>query len=88
MFSNTCFKQSKSLSFLLSKPKIQNPISEKYGLFPYQCKYFRCNLCASYIQECLSFETSKGYNWKVISGHANCHSMLMKNVMNRDFKSE
>ena len=87
MFSNTCFKQSKSLSSLLSKPKIQNPISEKYGLFPYRCKYFRRNLCVSYIQECLSFETSKGYNWKVW-GHANCHGMLMKNFMNRDFKSE
>ena len=87
MFSNTCFKQSKSLSSLLSKPKIQNPISEKYGLFPYRCKYFRRNLCVSYIQECLNFETSKGYNWKVW-GHANCHGMLMKNFMNRDFKSE
>ena len=87
MFSNTCFKQSKSLSSLLSKPKIQNPISEKYGLFPYRCKYFRRNLCVSYIQECLSFETSKGYNWKVWV-HANCHGMLMKNFMNRDFKSE
>ena len=87
MFSNTCFKQSKSLSSLLSKPKIQNPISEKYGLFPYRCKYFSRNLCVSYIQECLSFETSKGYNWKVW-GHANCHGMLMKNFMNRDFKSE
>ena len=53
---------------LLSKPKVQNCISEKYGLCRYEGKDSRCNSCASYIQECSSFITSSGYNWKII-----CH---------------
>ena len=43
-------KQPKNLLHLLSKPKVQTCISEKYGLYRYECKDSRCNLCASYIQ--------------------------------------
>ena len=67
-------KQPKNLLSFLSKPNVQNSISEKYGLDRYQCKDSRCNLCASYIQECLSFITSNDYNWK-IRCHINCHSI-------------
>ena len=41
-------KQPKNLLCLLSKPKIQNCISEKYGLHRYECKDSRCNLCGSF----------------------------------------
>ena len=50
----------------MSKPKVQTDISEKYGLYRYECKDSGCNLCASYIQECSSFITSNGYNWKIL----------------------
>ena len=66
-------KQPKNLLRLLNKPKVQNCISEKYGLYRYECKDSRCNLCASYIQECSNFITSNGYNWK-IRCQINCHS--------------
>ena len=67
-------KQPKNLVRLLNKPKVENCISEKYGLYRYECKDSRCNLYASYIQECSSFVTSNGYNWK-IRRHINCHSI-------------
>ena len=57
----------------MSKPKVQTDISEKYGLYRYECKDSRCNLCALYIQECSSFITSNGHNWKVRC-HVSCHS--------------
>ena len=41
-------KQPKNLLRLLNKPKVQNCISEKYGLYCYECKDSRCNLCASH----------------------------------------
>ena len=66
-------KQPKNLLRLLSKPKVQTCISEKYGLYRYEYKDFRCNLCAPYIHECSSFITSNGNNWK-IRCHVNCHS--------------
>ena len=66
-------KQPKNLLCLLSKPKVQNCISKKYGLYRYEYKDSHCNLCASYIQECSSFITSNGYNWK-IRCHINFHS--------------
>ena len=59
-------KQPKNLLRLFSKPKIQTCISEQYGLYCYECKEPRCNSCASYIQECSSFITSNGYNWKIL----------------------
>ena len=62
-------KQPKNLLRLLNRPKVQNCISEKHGLYRYECKDSRCNLCASYIQEC----SENGYNWK-IRCHINCHS--------------
>ena len=65
-------KQPKNLC-LLSKPKVQTYISEKYGLYRNECKDSCCNFCASYIQESSSFITSNGYNWK-IRCHINCHS--------------
>ena len=58
----------------MSKPKVQNCISKKYGLYRYELKYSCCNLCARYIQKCPSFITSNGYNWK-IRCHINCHSI-------------
>ena len=67
-------KQPKNLLRLLNKAKVQNCISKKYGLYRYECKDSRCNLCASYIQECSSFIASKRYNWK-IRCHINCHSI-------------
>ena len=45
-------KQPKNLLRLLSKPKVQNCIFGKYGLYRYECKDSRCHLCALYIQEC------------------------------------
>ena len=66
-------KQPKNLLCLLSKPKVQTYISEKYGLYRNECKDSCCNFCASYIQESSSFITSNGYNWK-ITCHINCHS--------------
>ena len=66
-------KQPKNLLLFLSKLKSQNCISEKYGLYRYECKDSHCNLCASWKQECSSFITSNGYNWK-IRCHINCHS--------------
>ena len=42
-------KKPKNLSHLLSKQKVQNCISKKYGLYRYECKDCRCNLCVSYI---------------------------------------
>ena len=63
----------KRLLLLFSKPKVQNCISKKYGLYRYECKDSRCNLWASYIQECPSFITSNGYKLK-IKCHINCHS--------------
>ena len=51
-------KQPKNLLRLLSKPKVQYCISKNYGLYRCECKDSRCNLCASYIQECSSFITS------------------------------
>ena len=45
--------------WLLRKPKVQNCISEKYGLYRYEYKDSSCNLGASYIQQCSSFITSK-----------------------------
>ena len=65
-------KQPKNLLRLSSKPNVQTCISEKYGLYRYECKDSRCNLCASCIQECSSFKTSNGYNWK-IRWHINCN---------------
>ena len=62
-------KQPKNLLRLLKRLKVQNCISEKHGLYRYECKDSRCNLCASYIQEC----SKNGYNWK-IRCHINCHS--------------
>ena len=67
-------KQLKNLLHLLGKPKVQNRISKKYGLYRYECKDSRRNLCASYIQECSSLITSNGYIWK-IRCHINCHSI-------------
>ena len=55
-------KQPKNLFRSLSKPKVQNCISKKYGLYRYECKDSRCNLRASYKQEYSSFITSNGYN--------------------------
>ena len=66
-------KQPKNLLRLLNRPKVQNCISEKHGLYRYDCKDSRCNLCASYIQERSNFVTSNGHNWK-IRYHINCHS--------------
>ena len=66
-------KQPKSLLHLLNRPKVQNCIFEKHGLYCYECKDSRYNLCASYIQECSNFITSNGYNWK-IRCNINCHS--------------
>ena len=43
-------------------------------MYRYECKDSRCNLSASYIEECSSFITSNGYNWK-IRCHINCHSI-------------
>ena len=43
-------------------------------LYRYECNDSRCNLCASYIQECSSFITSNRYNWK-IRCRINCHSI-------------
>ena len=48
-------KQPKNLLRLLRKPKVQTCISEKYGLYHYECKDSCCNLCILYIQECSSF---------------------------------
>ena len=48
-------KQPKNLLRLLRKPKVQTCISEKYGLYRYECKDSCCNLCILYIQECSSF---------------------------------
>ena len=59
---------------MLRKPTVQNCISENHGLYCYECKDSRCNLCASYIQQCSSFRTSSGYNWR-IKCHINCHSI-------------
>ena len=58
-------KQPKNLLCLLSQPKVQNCISEKHGLYRYECKDSRYSLYESYIQECSSFITSNGYNWKI-----------------------
>ena len=44
-------KQLKNLLSLLSKPKAQNCISEKYDMYGYKCKDSCCNLSASHIQE-------------------------------------
>ena len=66
-------KQPKNLLRLLCKPKVQTCISEKYGLYRYECKDSRCSLCASYIQECSNFITSNGCNRK-IRCHIYCHS--------------
>ena len=60
---------------LFSKPKVQNYISEKYGLYRYECKDAHWNLCTLYKQECSSFITSNGDNWK-IRCHINCHSII------------
>ena len=67
-------KQSKVLIHLLSKPKAQNCICEKYGLDRYEGKDSRFNLCASYILECSSFITSNGYNCKIIY-HVNSNNI-------------
>ena len=66
-------KQPRNLLGLLSKPKVENFISEKYGLYRYECKNSRCNLCALYIQKCSRFITWNGCNWK-IRFDINCHS--------------
>ena len=66
-------KQPKNLLRLLKRLKVQNCISEKHGLYRYECKDSCCNLCASYIHKCSYFITSNGYNWKIRS-HINCHS--------------
>ena len=66
-------KQLKNLLRLLSKAKVRSCISEKYGLYRYECTNSRCNLCTSYIQECSSFITLNGYSWK-IRCRINCHS--------------
>ena len=66
-------KQPKNLLRLLNRPKVQNCISEKHGLYRYECKDPRCNFCASSIQECSNFITSNGYNWK-IRCPSNCYS--------------
>ena len=42
-------------SFFYSNYSLYIYISQKYGLYCYECKDSRCNLCASYIQECASF---------------------------------
>ena len=47
---------------------------EKYGLYCYECKDSCRNLCASYIQECSSFITTNGYNWKTRC-HINCNNI-------------
>ena len=40
-------EQPKNLLRLLIKPEVQNCISKRYGLYRYECKDTRCNLCAS-----------------------------------------
>ena len=60
-------KQPKNLLRLFSKPKVQNCIYKKYGLYRY-------NLCTSYAQEYSSFITSNGLDWK-IRCHINCKSI-------------
>ena len=67
-------KQPKDLLRLFSKLNVQNRISKKYGLYCYEVKYSRYYFSESYIQECSSFITSNGYNWK-IRCHVNCHSI-------------
>ena len=68
------FNKCKVISCLLSKPKVRNCISEKHGLYRYECKDSCCNLWASYIQECSSLIPLNGYNWK-IRCHVYCHSI-------------
>ena len=58
-------KQPKNLLRLFSKPKVQNCIYKKYGLFRYN---------SLYTQECSSFITSNGHNWK-IRCHISCKSI-------------
>ena len=72
---------------MLSKLKVQNCISKKYGLYSYECKDSRCNLCATYIEECSSFITSNGYNWK-IRCHINCHSINVLYFLSRNSFSD
>ena len=69
-----CLKQPKNFMRLLTRPTVQNCISQKHGLYRYECKDSRCNLCASSIQECSSFITSKENNCK-IRCHINYHSI-------------
>ena len=48
-------REPKNLLPLLSKPKVQYCVSEKYGLYRYECPDSLCNLCTSYMQECSIF---------------------------------
>lgn len=57
-------REPKNLMPLLSKPKVKNSICEKYGFHRYECKDSHYNLCASYVQDCSSFNTSNRYNGK------------------------
>ena len=66
-------KKPKKLLSLSTKSKLQNYISQRYGLYRYECIGSSYNLCASYIQECLRLALDK-YNWK-IGCHINCHSI-------------
>ena len=56
---------------------IQNPSTLPNGLFKFECKDKRCNLCKMYIQECKSFTTANGFIWNILC-HINCKS---KNVL-------
>ena len=60
-----CLKQAKNFMRLLSRSTAQNCISEKHGLYRYECKDSRCNLCASYKQECSGFIASKENDCKI-----------------------
>ena len=66
-------KQPRKLLRLLNRPKVQNCISEKHGLYRNGCKDSCCNLCALYIQECSNFIRSSRYNW-IIRCNINCYS--------------
>ena len=66
-------KQPRNLLRLLNRPKVQNCISEKHGLYRNGCKDSCCNLCALYIQECSNFIRSSRYNW-IIRCNINCYS--------------
>ena len=78
-FMNTkfvqCYNQTPNLLQSLSSSQFKSPSSIQQERGTFRCGSKRCEICQfSYLQECKSFVTSNGTDWK-IKRHITCNSL-------------